>query len=80
MTDDDLEEAGGWAFPTRHTPQHSAGMTLRDYFAGQVMVAMGTWAPGDSWSNPETVRQARAEWAYEEADALLAARAKRSVP
>jgi hypothetical protein len=80
MTDDDLEEAGGWAFPTRHTPQHSSGMTLRDYFAGQALVAMGTWAPGNSLSDPEKVRQARAEWAYAQADAMLAARAKQSVP
>ena len=52
------------------------GMTLRDYFAGQALIAMGTWsisnvplftADADIWA-------ARARAAYEQADAMLKAR------
>ena len=63
---------GGPAFPFNaadHGFEPSAGMNLRDWFAGQALVAMGTWMP----PNPETMKQ-RALLAYQQADALLAAR------
>lgn len=58
---------GGPAFPVLadQAMQNDAwgGMTLRDYFAGQV-------AAGDQIGSPLT----RAKWAYEVADAMLIAR------
>ena len=53
---------GGFAFPS---VGFSSGMTLRDFFAGQVMAGM---AANDASA------QDRALWAYECADAMLAAR------
>lgn len=52
------------------------GMSLRDYFAGQALTGMGTWAPLEQaeWSNRDMVQKMRAEWAYEQADAMIAAR------
>jgi len=61
------------AFPNEVT----RGMTLRDYFAGQVLVGMGTWAPdlsyGGTRATLDNVRvvEARAKWAYAQADAML---------
>jgi hypothetical protein len=60
------------------SPQYSQyGMTLRDYFAGQALAGMGTWMPLSA-SNPMLVGakslQARAAWAYDQADAMLTAR------
>lgn len=81
---------GGAAFPH---PQHetynhqqkrweevgaSGGMSLRDWFAGQALVAMGTWSP-DSAAMAATHKERqklRAEYAYAQADALLAERGK----
>jgi len=46
------------------------GMTLRDYFAGQVI--MGIWAGrSDSVTYDDTAR-----WAYAQADAMMEARDK----
>ncbi len=65
------------AFPTPTNPAYvlSEGMTLRDWLAGQALIARGYWVPHSSagypLSNPE---KHRAEWAYKEADAMLAAR------
>jgi hypothetical protein len=63
--------------------QHAEGPIedLRDHFAGQALAGMGTWVPGrringemlessGSLLSPET-REARAEWAYAQADAML---------
>ena len=52
------------------------GMSLRDYFAGQALVGMGTWMPNTTnglLRTRETL-QARAIWAYAQADAMLDAR------
>ena len=54
------------------------GMTLRDHFAGQALASIGTWMPIHGGGDLGTKRamEARALWAYEQADAMLAARAK----
>lgn len=61
------------------------GMTLRQYFAGQALVAMGQWSPLDSMVRSELIEalsdagiadkihRNRAAWAVAEADALIAA-------
>ena len=51
------------------------GMTLRDWFAGQALVAMGTWNP-IPYGKSGDIHEARAEYAYATADAMLAERAK----
>lgn len=57
------------------------GLTLRDYFAGQAMQGMGTWSPlAHSDLQTPSALQARAEWAYQQADAMLAERAKGGQP
>lgn len=51
------------------------GMELRDYFAAAVLTGMGTWAPGHhSDLRDSATLEARAAWAYEQADAMLEAR------
>jgi hypothetical protein len=93
MTDD--EKTGGPAFPQSETLHEDGatlvreahgGMTKRDWFAGQALVAMGTWHPPgdyvDQYGMPlqthtrqyqAILRQLRAEWAYAQADAMIAA-------
>lgn len=75
------KDTGGQAFPNvvqrwNDTFENQGGMTLRDWFAGQALVAMGTWAPvePEEWSHRDVVQRMRAEFAYEQADAMLAAR------
>lgn len=65
---------GGPAFPLQSigpdfVPGY-AGMTLRDWFAGQAISGACCPAP-DGWSLPP---QDHAAWAYEIADAMIAAR------
>lgn len=77
---------GGQAFPSsdQYTPdgqpimQGSSGMSLRDWFAGQALAGMGTWMPdhGAPVLSAKRAMDARALWAYEQADAMLAARKK----
>lgn len=52
------------------------GMSLRDYFAGQALAGIGTWTPehGGGVLSTSAAMQARALWAYEQADAMLAER------
>ena len=64
---------GGPAFPRNildhgHgvTTTHESGMTLRDYFAAKALVALATYEE----YHPERA----AKYAYEYADAMLAAR------
>lgn len=48
---------------------------LRDHFAGKALVSMGTWMPtGFSNLNDGEACRKRAEWAYAQADAMIAAR------
>lgn len=51
--------------------------TLRDWFAGQAMASAGTWTPahGGTDLGSKAAMKARALWAYEQADAMLAERA-----
>lgn len=54
------------------------GMSLRDHFASQALVALGTWMPVPKSGHPslhsdETLKS-RAEIAYRQADAMIAAR------
>ena len=58
------EKTGGPAFPVK-MGCFEDGMTLRDYFAAKAMLGFIT---------VEVQRERIAEWAYEIADAMLAAR------
>jgi len=53
-----------------------AGMTLRDWFAGQALVGIVTAADDIPGFSTEMMEQAMARVAYRLADALLAERAK----
>jgi len=57
------------AFPLKHTETtFNPGMTLRDYFAGQIITGVLSNTP--LWNDITTLQQS-AEFAYELADALL---------
>ena len=68
----DKEKTGGHAFPTLFIePEHGsgyAGMTLRDWFAGQAISIVEWYRDGDN--------QEGAMNAYKIADAMLAERTK----
>ena len=63
-------------FLQRQLKYAEAKQTLRDYFAGQALAGIGTWMPEHGGSNlsSKAAMQARALWAYEQADAMLAER------
>lgn len=65
-------------FLTRQVNQMSNRRTLRDEFAGQALLSIGQWIPAHGGSELGTKRalEARALWAYEQADAMLAERMK----
>lgn len=76
---------GGPAFPlASDISGHTHGMSLRDWFAGQALIALGNLAPFNengtpiAWTDLVEIRRRRAEWAYQQADAMLAAREVRS--
>jgi len=74
-----FEKNGGAAFPIDTANVTFFGLTVRDYFAGQALVALGTWTPSYQATiggvvNPAEVHAARAQWAYAQADAMLQAR------
>lgn len=59
------------------------GMSLRDYFAACSLTAFdgnpnlpGDPASGRVWPEPEVLAQRRAQWAYLQADAMIAERSK----
>lgn len=68
------KQDGGPAFP--HIPTHGSndGMTLRDYFAGQVIsdVFLNGFEAGNL--SPEGTAKLASKWAYIIADAMLAER------
>jgi hypothetical protein len=62
------------AFPLKHSDdKFNPGMTLRDYFAGQVITGVLSNTP--LWNDITTLQQS-ADFAYEIADDLLIARQK----
>lgn len=77
MKSDEMRKQGGSAFPrlTNEAWDQYTGMSLRDWFAGQAMVGLGSWMPrGFDNLNSFDAKIARARWAYSQADALLEAR------
>ena len=58
---------GGPAFPSTHAHGQDEGMTLRDYFAGQVLIGLSIRREGATDEND-------ARNAYALADAMLKAR------
>lgn len=71
------------------TTKQRGGMSLRDWLAGQALVAIGMWEPPDVYFDEEDrliprhmpryqgmLQESRAKWAYEQADAMLAERDK----
>lgn len=74
------EDTGGPAFPTTKPLDHwgdpNAGMSLRDWFAGQALGA----ASGHAFANAAVMGHLPEEWAariaYALADAMLAERSK----
>lgn len=69
----------GWdqiPWPSAAGPDFGTGMTLRDWLAGQALVAMGTWVPCEEGFVPDDIKAAKAKWAYEQADAMLSHRNK----
>ena len=66
------------AFPNGSTVHY--GMTLRDWFAGQVLPAIvaatsaGQHQPGDGFDDERTIQDRMASDAYKLADAMLAHR------
>ena len=65
-------ETGGQAFPVEDVGIHgSYGMTIRDYFAAK---AMQGWT-ANPLPNDSSIQDVAA-WAYRQADAMIAARAK----
>ena len=61
-------------FPSGNIEHGSAGMTLRDYFAAAAMQGLLAYA---IHSNPNA--DVIAEWAYEQADAMLSARERKEL-
>lgn len=84
---------GGPAFPAdSFGSQHNPGMSLRDWFAGQALAGLGDWTPdgpevfdehggrmyhGTPAGDAAAV-MVKARWAFQQADAMLAAREVRS--
>lgn len=64
--------------PPTASAEKRVGMSLRDYFAGQVMAGIGTWLPhyvnGTSDLHELAAHEARAKFCYVQADAMLEAR------
>lgn len=79
---------GGSAFPLAiavspagDMHQGWAGMSLRDWFAGMALIALGGTNPnlpddraGQGWPDAQELASRKAKWAYMQADAMIAAR------
>jgi hypothetical protein len=65
----ELRKTGGSAFPVADDASDMPGMTLRDYFAGNVLQGFCA-APVFDWDSKELL----AKSCYEMADAMLEAR------
>lgn len=71
--------SGGPAFPVPMGTQHNqyacgVGMTLRDWFAGQALAGLSV---SDRFIRDADSNTAQAQWAYDLADAMLAARSRK---
>ena len=64
------------AFPSDNCFEGYAGMTLRDYFAGQALPSVMHLCARDTLAPAESITQSFARKAYEIADAMLAERVK----
>ena len=74
---------GGPAFPGTtsqpnergvYYPVHHQGMSLRDYFAGQALAGMMANCDGTGMNGWLGVQDLAAHYAYQQADAMIAAR------
>jgi hypothetical protein len=69
----EMQNEGGPAFPVEHTedgmPWVNPGMSLRDWFAGQALAGYAADPASGNHAYAEL-----AEWAFDAADAMLAAR------
>lgn len=79
MTREELDAAGDWAFPSGDGeygggPNHCYGMTLRDWFAGQALIAVASRWQGTIGDIDDDAQDRSALIAYEIADAMLKAR------
>lgn len=75
---------GGTGVVSWPTNPGSSGMTLRDYFAGQALLALGEMNPNlpgedaastSEWPEAVELAKRKARWSYLLADAMLAERA-----
>jgi hypothetical protein len=66
-------EDGGYAYPTHAAHGNQPGMTLRDYFAGLALAALV--AAGDEGAGDRLTEVPA--YAYQIADAMLAARGRK---
>ena len=59
-------------------PWADPGMSLRDYVAVHALASLGTWMPMSGGGNlgSKQAMEARAIWAFEQADAFIRARHK----
>jgi len=64
---DEQKDDGGPAFPTKGSAHEIPGMTLRDWFAGQVLPSVYLSYPNNS---PEQI----AKWTWIMSDAMIEAR------
>jgi hypothetical protein len=73
-----MNNDGGFAFPSNYIEQHgehegiqmvAGGMTLRDWFAGMALSGM-------NMSDPDLSFEKSSEWAYKQADVMIAQREK----
>lgn len=73
-----------WSGPNDQMLWPETGMSLRDWFAGQALVALkgtnpnlpGSGASLNDWPAPDQLAARQATWAYLVADAMLAERSK----
>lgn len=70
----DINRDGGPAFPGEDENQYWHGMSLRDYFAGQAMIAVSRVWMGSIGDFDADAARRSARAAYDFADAMLEAR------
>lgn len=71
------KDDGGRAFPAQDNNGHNfGGMTLRDWFAGQALIAVMQVCGADHMRDGEKIQDMFARRAYQAADSMLAERSK----